>query len=82
EQSGAGLDALTDDERARFGTLNEAYRARFGHPFIMAVKGRGKAEILAAFEARMENIAEVEFATACAEVERIALMRLREILAS
>ncbi|MEM6678195.1 MAG: allantoinase PuuE [Pseudomonadota bacterium] len=76
EQASAGLDTLTDGERARFQELNAAYTARFGFPFIMAVKGRTKAEILAAFEARLGNDAETEFATACTEVERIARLRL------
>jgi len=49
EQASAGLDLLTDAERARFTALNDAYKAKFGIPFIMAVKGRGKDEILAAF---------------------------------
>ncbi|MEM9762898.1 MAG: allantoinase PuuE [Pseudomonadota bacterium] len=80
EQAGAGLDALTEAEKARFTALNDAYRARFGHPFIMAVKGRGKAEILAAFEARLANEAAAELETACAEVEKIARFRLEELL--
>lgn len=80
EQASAGLDGLTDDERARFTALNEAYRQRFGFPFIMAVKGRGKAEILTAFERRLRNDAEAEFAEALAQVERIALLRLKDLL--
>ncbi|MEM9784165.1 MAG: 2-oxo-4-hydroxy-4-carboxy-5-ureidoimidazoline decarboxylase, partial [Pseudomonadota bacterium] len=80
EQAGAGLDALTDAERARFGELNAAYGARFGFPFIMAVKGRSKAEILAAFEARLDNDAATECAAACAEVETIARLRLAALL--
>jgi OHCU decarboxylase len=80
EQASAGLDQLTDAERARFTELNEAYKARFGLPFVMAVKGRGKAEILAAFERRLDNSREQEFATALAEIEKIALLRLKEVL--
>jgi OHCU decarboxylase len=81
EQGGAGLDRLTDEERARFTALNEAYRARFGFPFIMAVKGRGKAEILAAFEERLRNDAKAEFATALEQIDRIAALRIKDILA-
>ena len=81
EQASAGLDALTDAERARFEALNAAYTERFGHPFILAVKGRNKAEILEAFERRMSNTADEEFATACGEVDRIARLRLEEMLA-
>lgn len=80
EQASAGLDALTDAERATFTQLNTAYVDRFGFPFIMAVRGRGKDEILAAFRERVHNDRETEFATACAEVERIALLRLNDML--
>ena len=80
EQAGAGLDQLTDEERARFTALNETYRAKFGFPFIMAVKGRTKDDILAAFARRLENDAPAETATALAEIHRIALLRLKDIL--
>ena len=80
EQADAGLDRLTDDERARFTELNDAYRARFGFPFIMAVKGRSKGEILAAFERRLENNAASEHSAALVQIERIALLRLRDLL--
>ena len=80
EQASAGLDRLTSDERVRFTALNEAYKARFGIPFIMAVKGATKAEILAAFDARLKNTPEQEVATALAQVETIALLRLKELL--
>jgi urate oxidase len=80
EQASAGLDALTDAERARFEALNARYRERFAFPFLMAVKGRGKDEILAAFERRIANDAAAEFETACREVERIALLRLNHLL--
>lgn len=80
EQSSAGLDMLTDAERARFTQLNDAYKARFGFPFIMAVKGRDKAEILAAFEYRLNNDADQEFKTALAEIEKISLLRLKDLL--
>jgi urate oxidase len=80
EQASAGLDMLTDAERARFTALNDAYRARFGFPFIMAVKGRSKDEILAAFETRLGHDEPQEFAAALAEIERIALLRLKDML--
>ena len=80
EQAGAGLDALTDDERARFTSLNDAYQKKFGFPFIIAVKGLTKKDILAAFEARINNDRNEEFETACKQVERIARLRLQEIL--
>jgi OHCU decarboxylase len=80
EQAGAGLDALTDAERARFTELNDAYMAKFGFPFIIAVRGLDKARILQAFETRIANDRPAEFATACAQVERIALLRLKDML--
>lgn len=80
EQASAGLDALTDDERARFEALNARYVERFEFPFIIAVRGLTKNDILAAFERRIDNDAATEFAEACRQVERIALLRLREIL--
>jgi urate oxidase len=80
EQASAGLDALTDEERARFTALNDAYTSRFGFPVILAVKGRTKTEILQNFEARIANDRETELATACREVERIARLRLADML--
>jgi OHCU decarboxylase len=80
EQASAGLDLLSDAERARFTALNEAYKNKFGLPFVMAVKGRPKDEILAAFERRLANTPEREFAAALAEIETIALLRLKELL--
>lgn len=80
EQAGAGLDRLTADEHARFTALNDAYVEKFGFPFIIAVKGLNKDDILAAFETRINNDRDTEFATACAQVERIALLRLGSML--
>ncbi|MEZ5666656.1 MAG: 2-oxo-4-hydroxy-4-carboxy-5-ureidoimidazoline decarboxylase [Alphaproteobacteria bacterium] len=80
EQASAGLDRCTPAEFARFQSLNAAYRARFGFPFIMAVKGRTRAEILDAFARRLDNDRETEFATALAEVKKIALLRLQDLL--
>ncbi|WP_340160101.1 2-oxo-4-hydroxy-4-carboxy-5-ureidoimidazoline decarboxylase [uncultured Hoeflea sp.] len=81
EQAGAGLDRLSADEHARFTELNTRYMRDFGFPFIIAVKGHDKDSILAAFETRVENDAETEFATACAEVEKIAGFRIHALLA-
>ncbi len=80
EQAGAGLDALTDAERARFTELNDAYAARFGFPFIIAVRDHDKAGILAAFERRLAHDRATEFAAACNQVERIAQLRLKDML--
>lgn len=80
EQAGAGLDRCTPEEFASFTELNDRYGARFGHPFIIAVRGLDRAAILAAFESRVGNDPATEFATAIAEVHKIARLRL-ELLA-
>ncbi|MCV6594777.1 MAG: allantoinase PuuE [Silicimonas sp.] len=80
EQASAGLDALYDDERAEFTALNTEYTEKFGFPFIIAVRDNTKESILAAFRARVQNDRATEFATACAQVERIAELRLQELL--
>ena len=78
EQAGAGLDMLTDDERATFQGLNAQYVERHGFPFIIAVKDNTKSSILEAFHQRISNDRDTEFATACRQVERIAELRLIE----
>jgi OHCU decarboxylase len=80
EQASAALDALTDDDRAEFQRLNAAYTAKHGFPFIIAVRDNTKASILRAFQTRLANDTEQEFATACAQVERIAHLRLKDHL--
>jgi OHCU decarboxylase len=80
EQSSAGLDALTDAERETFQRLNADYVAKHGFPFIVAVRDNTKDTILAAFHTRIANDTATEFATACAQVERIAELRLQDML--
>ena len=80
EQASAGLDALTDAERAEFTALNTAYVEKFGFPFIIAVRDHDKAGILSAFKTRLGNDRATEFATACRQVERIAELRIRHHL--
>lgn len=80
EQAGAGLDRLSPSEHARFTELNDAYVKKFGFPFIIAVRGLNKDDILAAFERRIGNSVEEEFETACAQVEKIARLRLEALL--
>jgi OHCU decarboxylase len=80
EQASAGLDALTDEERETFQALNTEYTTKFGFPFIIAVKGLSKDNILTAFKTRIHNSRDAELNTACKQVERIALLRLTEIL--
>ncbi|MBM6550810.1 2-oxo-4-hydroxy-4-carboxy-5-ureidoimidazoline decarboxylase [Marinomonas ostreistagni] len=76
EQAGAGLDQLSPPELERFLALNESYRDKFGFPFIMAVKGASKDQILEAFEARLPNTVATEFRYALNEVHKIAGFRL------
>ncbi len=80
EQASAGLDALTDQERAAFTDLNARYRARFGFPFILAVKGRSATDILDIFRARLDASLPAEIDEACRQVEAIARIRLVELL--
>jgi 2-oxo-4-hydroxy-4-carboxy-5-ureidoimidazoline decarboxylase len=78
EQKGAGLDALSESEFDRFEELNARYRARFGFPFILAVKGATKEQILAAFEQRIGNSQVAELDNAIDQVCRILRFRLEE----
>ncbi len=80
EQAGAGLDRCTAEEFAAFQGLNDVYKDKFGFPFILAVKGYHRAEILEIFAKRVENDAEEEFAEAISQVHRIARLRLEQIL--
>ncbi len=80
EQAGAGLDALTDAERARFTELNTAYTEKHGFPFIIAVRDYDKSGILVAFERRIANPTKTEFNEACKQVERIARLRLEDMI--
>jgi len=79
EQASAGLDKCSPEEFGKFTRLNQAYRTRFGFPFIMAVRGKTRSEILASFERRVANDQQAEFETAMAEVHKIALLRLLEL---
>ena len=81
EQAGAGLDRLTPEEFERFTALNAAYRARFGIPFIFAVKGATKEMILAAFEERRANGREAELENATDHVCRIMRFRIEDRVA-
>ena len=81
EQTGAGLVSLTAEEFARIGSLNAAYRTKFGHPFIIAVRNHTKHGIFAAFERRLNNTAEAEREAALSEVFTITRLRLDAIFA-
>lgn len=81
EQAGAGLDQCSPEELARFERLNDAYKSRFGFPFVMAVKGNDRHAILSAFETRLENGYDEERRAAIEQINRIALLRLMERVA-
>jgi 2-oxo-4-hydroxy-4-carboxy-5-ureidoimidazoline decarboxylase len=82
EQASAGLTTLTADELAEFQKLNDAYRARFGFPFIICARLNAKDAILDAMRARLEHSPEAEFQAALAEIEKIARLRLDDLLKS
>lgn len=76
EQASVGLDRCTPEEFATFRRLNDAYKARFGFPFIIAVRGLDRAAILEAFRRRLGNDRKTEFREALDQVHRIARLRL------
>jgi 2-oxo-4-hydroxy-4-carboxy-5-ureidoimidazoline decarboxylase len=78
EQTGAGLDSLTATEFAELRKLNAAYGRKFGFPFLYAVKGSTKHDILKAIEARLSRTREDELNEALRQVYRIAKLRLDE----
>jgi OHCU decarboxylase len=79
EQASAGLDRCTPEEFAAFQQLNSDYKARFGFPFIIAVRGLDRKAILAAFRRRLNNVWDTEFREALDQVNRIARLRLAAI---
>lgn len=80
EQASAGLNRLTDAELAEFQRLNTAYLARFGFPFIICARLNAKSAILAAMTARLPQTPEHEFTIALGEIEKIAHLRLNDLL--
>ena len=81
EQSGAGLDRLTPEEYQRLQEQNTAYRKKFGFPFLYAVKGSTKYDILRALDQRLKSTPSDEFRQALKQVYRIALFRLQDVVA-
>ncbi|MBV8817447.1 MAG: 2-oxo-4-hydroxy-4-carboxy-5-ureidoimidazoline decarboxylase [Acidobacteriaceae bacterium] len=80
EQAGAGLDALSAEEFERLQRLNRAYREKFGFPFLLAVKGADKTQILNALSLRYHAAAKDEFREALQQVYRIARFRLQDTI--
>ena len=79
EQASAGLDQCSEEEFMEFRKLNFRYTEKFGHPFIIAVRGLKRSEILLAFKQRINNENRIEFETALIEVHKIALLRLKAL---
>ena len=78
EQTSAGLDQCTEEEFNEFKKLNDNYK-KFGFPFILAVKGKTKIEILNNFRKRVSSDPEIEFNEAVKQVKQIASLRLKEL---
>lgn len=76
EQASVGLDTLSEEEFARFHRLNDAYKEKFGFPFIVCVRRHTRSSILQQFESRLRNDEEQEFATAVQEVFYITRLRI------
>jgi len=78
EQTSAGLDQCTKEEFSEFKKLNDTYK-KFGFPFILAVKGKTKIEILNNFRKRIFSNPKIEFDEAVKQVKQIASLRLKEL---
>jgi 2-oxo-4-hydroxy-4-carboxy-5-ureidoimidazoline decarboxylase len=80
EQASAGLNQLSADELANFQRLNAAYREKFGFPFVICARLNARDSILNAMQQRLDHAAEQERAAALAEIEKIAWLRLADVL--
>ena len=80
EQNSANLNQCSDKEFNEFKKLNLNYKTKFGFPFIIAVKGKNRIEILESFRKRINNSIETEFEEAKEQVKKIALLRLKDII--
>jgi len=79
EQQNAGLDSCTKEEFDEFKKLNDLYKKKFNFPFILAVKGKNKNEILDNFKKRISFNPTTEFDEALKQVKQIASLRLKEL---
>jgi OHCU decarboxylase len=80
EQAAAGLNALDAGELRKFQTLNDAYRTRFGFPFVICARLNAREEILHAMESRLQHSLMEERAAALSEIEKIAELRLADVI--
>ena len=76
EQTLAGINECTPEEFERFQSMNDAYKKKFGIPFVMAVKDSNRQKILVAFEERLENDVDTEFKRSLSEINKITRLRL------
>ncbi len=76
EQTGSGLNQCTEEEVALLQKMNMEYSKKFGFPFMLAVKGFNKEEIIQEFKVRLQNTQEQEFNSALQQVYKVVLMRL------
>jgi 2-oxo-4-hydroxy-4-carboxy-5-ureidoimidazoline decarboxylase len=80
EQASAGLDQLSDEDLAEFQRLNAAYRERFGFPFVICARLNARDAILRVMRERLKNTPEAEHAAALGEIEKIAWLRLQDVV--
>jgi OHCU decarboxylase len=80
EQSSAGLDRLSSEEIATFERLNQAYKERFGFPFVICARENKKDTILEGFSSRIANSRSAEIEIALREIARIAYLRILDIV--
>lgn len=79
EQKSAGLDQCSDEEFEILTNLNNTYRSKFEFPFILAVKGLNKNQIIDNMKKRVNNLKSVEFETAINEIHKIAQLRIKDL---
>jgi 2-oxo-4-hydroxy-4-carboxy-5-ureidoimidazoline decarboxylase len=82
EQASAGLDHCSADELAQLAKLNQAYRDRFGFPFVVAVRGLTRAQIIERMQTGLHGTRETEFSTCLAEIDTITHLRLLSLVSA
>ena len=81
EQSGAGLDQCSAEELLQLRGFNQTYQEKFEFPFIIAVTGLNRSQIIEALALRVQNTTEVEFEASLAEIAKIGKIRLNALFA-
>lgn len=80
EQESAGLKRLSPEEIATFASLNQAYKERFGFPFVICARENKKESILVGFESRLSHTRDLEIETALGEIAKICWLRLQDTI--